>query len=122
MIEAVGRYAAEREIIVINDRMNDIAAALRTLMNIILDCQVCDHGIAFGGTAPLSIKDAAQRRPRTAERGVADGVWNDRDAAAQQDIECPFGIAAHVEDGHWRYSTVRKDSSQFRYSSRSTTT
>ncbi len=63
MIRPIRRDVTERQIIVFNDRRHDIATARGTLLDVVLDRNVSDHGIAFRATASLRVEDTAKRRP-----------------------------------------------------------
>ncbi len=100
VVEPARRNAAERQIVVLDDCVHDVAAARRAALNASLNRQIGDPRVAFGGTALLGREDAAQRRRRTAERGVADRMRHDRRAAPAQGRERQPGVAGNIEEAH----------------------
>ncbi len=85
MIQPAGRDAAERQVVILRDRPDDVARPRAAVVQLAVDRQVGDHGVALRGLAPLGLEDARERRARAAQDRVADAVGHDRHAAAAQD-------------------------------------
>jgi hypothetical protein len=75
-------------------------------MHVFLDREVCHHSVALGGTAPLSLENASQRRTGTAERGIADVMWHNRNSAAAQHIEGTVRVSSKIEYSHLAFSAL----------------
>ena len=99
MVRPVGSDAAERQVVIADNGIDNLSAAAAARVQLAMDGHISDHGIELLRRPAFGDENLFKRGLRSAERGIANVIRNNRNPTGLQDGEGAGRIAGDVKQG-----------------------